>query len=304
MISEEKCRDYFFAEYRVITPAKVLVLPPLGADFLCDLHKSEGVTHSAIISACNPGDSICDAATNAEHHAKLLIKAKEQWRCMPAEFAKTKGSSDVTPAVFILGIERDEALAIGRMFQQTVILFGDHDGSTRLLACRAEDQDSLIHPMHRAMEKLHAKLRAEGREVKFQKPRDDGEMTVTFPANRTADDEHQSVDKADEDDVPKKKTVEVKSRLIASADVDRIDQELLKWSGLEEQWDDNKLSDTYTVVSDVLSACRFVDVHEKEWDAGAPGQSGIWFKVFCDNPAGLKAEMRAQIDELIRRTSG
>lgn len=37
------------------------------------------------------------------------------------------------------------------------------------------------------LERLHERLRASGRTVRVNAPSDDGEMTVTFPANRSAD---------------------------------------------------------------------------------------------------------------------
>ena len=86
---------------------------------------------------------------------------------------------------------------------------------------------------------------------------------------------------------------------IAAADDDMIAVEVLKWSGCLELWNEHELDEDYNFTTDVLEMCDSAWVDAEEWDAGAPGRSGVWYVVTTEAPDELKAEIRARIDELI-----
>lgn len=87
---------------------------------------------------------------------------------------------------------------------------------------------------------------------------------------------------------------------IVSADDDVVSCELLKWSGLSERWERHNLGDLYDFLSDVAEHCEHISIDRKDWDAGAPGRSGVWHSVTSNNQRALKAEMTARLSLILR----
>lgn len=85
---------------------------------------------------------------------------------------------------------------------------------------------------------------------------------------------------------------------IAAGDEDVIEGMVLRWAGLSEDWDELGLGDEYAFLSDVLEACLLADVDSREWDAGAPGRSGVWFVVSTTDPEGLRTEIHERVRAL------
>lgn len=87
---------------------------------------------------------------------------------------------------------------------------------------------------------------------------------------------------------------------IVSADDDVVGGELLSWANLNDLWDENRIIlDNYSVVRDVLEHCSSAVVEKEEWDAGAPGRSGLWHRISTNDPDVLKTELRERIEELL-----
>lgn len=302
----------FFSKYQVLTPDGPLEYPGFAKAYLTEFHRSNGVTTSALITACGQDDTDSEVRFNAEQHSRLIARVAKQWQYMPALIKHRTRTSDAEAAVVALGISKDDALEIGREFGQHAIIFADAQGNSEPLACNPDDQSSLVHPLRRKTDEMIERWRAEGIKVTVvDEPENEEEYVVTFPVNRgiiDADDEDaddEDEDDEDEADDEDPSDLELDKRepapnAIAFADVDQIDQELLEWAGLEELWDDSGLWERHSVINDVLGLCRLADVNREDWDSGAPGQSGIWYEVTCDDPAGLKAEMEARIREMIK----
>ena len=90
---------------------------------------------------------------------------------------------------------------------------------------------------------------------------------------------------------------------IASADDDMMESKMLRWSGCSELWEEHQLGDEFNVIDDVVEMCDSAFVDAEEWDGGAPGRSGTWYVIQTDDPAKLKEQIRARIEELIEEQS-
>ena len=87
---------------------------------------------------------------------------------------------------------------------------------------------------------------------------------------------------------------------IVSADDDVVGGELLSWAELNDLWDEHQtILDNCSVIRDVLEHCSSAFVEKEEWDAGAPGRSGLWHRISTNDPEALKTELRERIEELV-----
>lgn len=90
-------------------------------------------------------------------------------------------------------------------------------------------------------------------------------------------------------------------RLVAKGDDCEIDSMILKWCGIDGFWDDNNLSDDYSVFGDVLPDCNNSDYWTREWYGGGPGLSGVWYYVFTENPSLFIREVRKITEALLAK---
>jgi hypothetical protein len=79
--------------------------------------------------------------------------------------------------------------------------------------------------------------------------------------------------------------------IILTGDEDEIGSELLKWSGLDQVWDDNELSHDHSPLHDLLYVCSSLDFDREEFLADRPGASGSFFKVIIKNEHAAKDEL-------------
>ncbi len=106
---------------------------------LSALHESFAVNCSAFITAYNPYSDVVDDATNEKNQDGLILQVSKQWKCLPGEAVGLSGEWPVEPSILVPGINLEDALELGRSYQQHAILFALKD-RTKLYACRPENK--------------------------------------------------------------------------------------------------------------------------------------------------------------------
>lgn len=111
---------------------RLLEDPPTGIAELLNEHSAQSW---AFITACNPCSEALSDADNAGRHALLLQLLTAQSRpCYPAVGVADSGDWR-EQSVFVAGISYAMARAVGTVFQQHAVLFGERDGPVELVFC-------------------------------------------------------------------------------------------------------------------------------------------------------------------------
>jgi len=136
MSSFEKFRsNYEQAIYVVLNPQLNLhvgVFNPSLQVFL----KEKNTQQWAMITAYNPGSTICTASKNRFMNGQLeQLLHKDRFRFHEAEHRDPKGLWPVENSFFIENIELERALALGRKFGQNGIVAGDQEAIPLLFDC-------------------------------------------------------------------------------------------------------------------------------------------------------------------------
>ncbi|GAA5785080.1 DUF3293 domain-containing protein [Chitiniphilus shinanonensis] len=97
-----------------------------------------GVAEWAFVSACNPYSAaqLC-AHENLARHQNLIDAVRAAgWGCFEGAGEPAAGDWAAEPSLLILGIGRDEALALGCRFEQNAVVLGRLGGVAELAWCR------------------------------------------------------------------------------------------------------------------------------------------------------------------------
>ena len=132
-VSPKLIAAYEDADYVVFAePDFVLKIgePSARLDALLD---EEGAATAAFVTAANPGSKKKSAAENAVALSaldQLVAAAGYPWR---AGEARAPDGSWAEPSRLVIGIYRDNAAALGRLFGQNAIVFVEKGGARELL---------------------------------------------------------------------------------------------------------------------------------------------------------------------------
>lgn len=102
------------------------------------LHR-RGVTHWAIVTACNPGAQCHDAVFNAAAQGRLLARIQAAgWDCRPALNRAEQGTEPGNiwpdePGWLLLGIDRTAACSLAADFGQLACVYGERGAAPMLL---------------------------------------------------------------------------------------------------------------------------------------------------------------------------
>ena len=124
-ISADKVRAYRATDYRLgHTTQDIVLAPGLRSDRLAALFASKSVTCGAFLTAFNPLGAQKSDTENDQAHAQLAMVLTD----LGLEFIEGSGSEEGThwPAeksLFALGLNRRDAIAIGRQFDQDAIVW-------------------------------------------------------------------------------------------------------------------------------------------------------------------------------------
>ena len=124
-IAADKVRAYRATDYRLgHTTQDIVLAPGLRSDRLAELFASKSVTCGAFLTAFNPLGTQKSDTENDQAHAQLATVLTD----LGLEFIEGSGSEEGTdwPAeksLFALGLNRKDAIAIGRQFDQDAIVW-------------------------------------------------------------------------------------------------------------------------------------------------------------------------------------
>lgn len=136
-LSPELAAAYENAEY-VVFGARDLVLkvgkPSRELDALLEFH---GADTAAWVSAANPrGERRSQDANAAAHSALNDLVAAAGYPCYLGEGRDPQGGWPAEPSVLVIGIYRENAVALGRLFEQNAIVFAERGRAPELIALR------------------------------------------------------------------------------------------------------------------------------------------------------------------------
>jgi len=99
------------------------------------LLREHGLGAWAFVTACNPRSQPLLFKENTARHAQLLAHVRVLGLTVFAGRGKADGSDWVEESLLILGLDEDEAVALGTAFGQNAVLVGRVGGVARLRWC-------------------------------------------------------------------------------------------------------------------------------------------------------------------------
>ena len=132
-LSPDLIAAYEDADYVVFAEPELVLRIGEPSRRLDALLEEEGAATAAFVTAANPRSEPRPAAQNAEVLAtldKLVAAAGYPWR---AGEGREPGGTWVEPSRLVIGIYRDNALALGRIFGQNAIVFVEKGAAPELV---------------------------------------------------------------------------------------------------------------------------------------------------------------------------
>jgi hypothetical protein len=97
-----------------------------------------GAATWAFITACNPYSQTLTAEVNAQRQAQLEQMLAEAGLAMiPGEGVGIDGDWPLEASVLVLGLKREQAIAIAQVWEQNAIVYGERGGLPELVWCVA-----------------------------------------------------------------------------------------------------------------------------------------------------------------------
>lgn len=91
---------------------------------LLALHRQYGVTSSAFITACNPYSRVLPDNQNAERQLRLAkMLTRGGWPYLSGSGQHISGPWPAEASFLVLSMDLEEAMRVGRAFEQNAILF-------------------------------------------------------------------------------------------------------------------------------------------------------------------------------------
>ena len=129
---------YRATTYRVFVPDAAPIDLKVGerSAALDGILMAQGVAAWAFITGSNPRSQPLSAEENGRRHAELMRSIRDGgWRYFDGAGIPANAEWQPEASVLVLGIARDEALALGRRFEQNAIVAGRRGGEAELVYC-------------------------------------------------------------------------------------------------------------------------------------------------------------------------
>ena len=136
MIDPSLIQSYNETEYHVFDPVMVLKIGELNPE-LDSLLLEQGNKDWAFITASNPYSNLLPAGVNGARFA-LLKEAVKSWLYFEGEGAGTGPLWKPEQSLLILGINENDAIEIGKSFEQNAIVVGKIHSPPELIIIQAE----------------------------------------------------------------------------------------------------------------------------------------------------------------------
>lgn len=93
----------------------------------------------AFITAHNPGSQPLDEAENTLRHARLVAEISQRsYPCFPGRGVGDDSTWQPEESLLVIGMSRDEAIEVGRMFGQNAVVWGCLGQPAELVDCRPD----------------------------------------------------------------------------------------------------------------------------------------------------------------------
>jgi hypothetical protein len=124
-IAVDKIRAYRASDYRIGFSGQAIVLQPgLRSAQVAQLFATHVVTCGAFITAYNPQGAQRSPAENEQAHQQLLTRiASQDFKCLEGEGSEAGTDWPAEKSCFALGLGREDAIQIGRTFDQDAIVW-------------------------------------------------------------------------------------------------------------------------------------------------------------------------------------
>jgi len=133
-LSRELLTAYEDADYVVFTKPELILRIGEPSPRLDALLEEAGADSAAYISAANPrGERRPEAENKASHSVLKDLVAASGYPYFPGEGRDPEGRWAPEPSFLVLGIYRDNAELMGRLFGQNAIVFVDKGEAPRLV---------------------------------------------------------------------------------------------------------------------------------------------------------------------------
>jgi hypothetical protein len=137
MIDPALLQAYGETEYRVDAAPPLVLRVGRAHPGLAACYARLGVDCAAFLTACNPFSRRLADAENAVRQAclrQLLAHDGRTW--LPGAGRHPDGAWPAEPSVFVPGLAREEASAIGRLFEQNAVVWCGADAVPQLVLLR------------------------------------------------------------------------------------------------------------------------------------------------------------------------
>ena len=134
-IAADKIRAYRASDYQIGFSGLAIVLQPgLRSAQVAQLFALHAVTCGAFITAYNPQGAQRSTAENAQAHQQLLTHIESQgFKCLEGEGSEAGTDWPAEKSCFALGLGREDAIQIGRTFDQDAIVWVGECGVPELV---------------------------------------------------------------------------------------------------------------------------------------------------------------------------
>jgi uncharacterized protein DUF3293 len=133
-LSSELLTAYEDADYAVFTRPELVLRIGEPSPRLDALLEEAGAETAAYLSAANPrGERRPEAENKASHAVLKELIAASGYPYFPGEGRDPEGRWAPEPSFLVLGIYRDNAKLMGRLFGQNAIVFVEKGGGPRLV---------------------------------------------------------------------------------------------------------------------------------------------------------------------------
>jgi hypothetical protein len=123
-ITDATIQAYRETEYRVYATTQFVLNVGIRSTELNRLHNRFGVCCSAFLTAWNPYSVVRDARDNATRQAALVARLHEQSLPFLSGVGQhPKGQWPAEASVLVLGLGRDQAIAVATRFEQNAVLW-------------------------------------------------------------------------------------------------------------------------------------------------------------------------------------
>jgi len=128
---------YLDTDYRVDAQPPFTLRVGEASPALAALHQARGVECSAFVSACNPLGALQDEATNDALHERFGLELERRGiRSVEGVGLDPSGEWPGEASRLVLGVELEDAMALGRSLEQNAIVWSGPDAKPQLILLR------------------------------------------------------------------------------------------------------------------------------------------------------------------------